>query len=328
MNEIVEITEPYAPRHVAQIRTMLTVAQTAEDFVQIEAAIRSIEEIMKAAKLDPEWTARMWELNEAKMRARWELGRRLLAMERGQPGPKGDTCRPRTQFKNFIKSIGLKQRSAYNAQIIAHIPEEELDRLLEESQGGRHGLMTYQKLIDAAEPFVRPDMPIKRYNGAKIQVPEGETVESMVDAGMKASPYREEGARVAGMNEAIFMRARAVVLVQRHEGLSPKEQRLADYALREMNASRQAEGPYQTILPTYDRIWGTAAGFRKGLDELEKRRLVDFDRATATIAEVCKMAEQIPIPATGDKLAETLAEMKKAQLQLRSFIRKLEGFQC
>tara|TARA_Y100000310_G_scaffold269797_1_gene283244 strand:+ start:114 stop:1094 length:981 start_codon:yes stop_codon:yes gene_type:complete len=326
MSEVARIAEPYAPAHVARIQSALGKAHTPEEFVEIEAAIRAIEELMKAAKLDPDWTAKMQEVNEAKMRARWKLGRALAQAGRGQ-GARTDLTSVGNQpkFSSYLKSIGLNPNSAKVAQAVATIPEDEFERFIEEYRGTGNGLMTYQALIDAAEPWIRPSTPIPRVGG-KVAVPEGMTIENMVDKGVATSTSAEEASKTAKMGLGTFRKARFVVMAARKSGLSSKEILKAEYALREMNQSQRVDGPYQTIRPIVERVWGKINN--KTLEQAEKKRLAEFDRATATIAEICKTSDKIPIPATGQKIADTLAEMKRAQCQLRSFIRKLEDLQC
>ncbi len=166
-------------------------------------------------------------------------------------------------------------------------------------------------------------VPVRAGVSVVVSVSAGETIESMVDRGMAASANTEEAAKASRIGTTTFRKARYVVLLARKPGLSPSEVLMAEYALREMNQSQRTEGPYQTVRPIVERIWGENLG-TKGLDQTENRRLAEFDRAIATLCEVTRLIDEIPIPATGEKITETLQLMKRAQRQLRSFTSKLE----
>ena len=194
--------------------------------------------------------------------------------------------------------------------------------LIDEYRGAGKGLLNYKIVSDKAVELTNEVAPIPKA-GAKVSVSAGETIESMVDRGMAASANTEEAAKASRIGTTTFRKARYVVLLARKPGLSPSEVLMAEYALREMNQSQRTEGPYQTVRPIVERIWGENLG-TKGLDQTENRRLAEFDRAIATLCEVTRLIDEIPIPATGEKITETLQLMKRAQRQLRSFTSKLE----
>ena len=82
-----------------------------------------------------EWNEEIRPVNEAKMRARWKLGRALAKVERRQGrGKKTDLTSgpedPKSTFTKYIKALGLKSKSAKMAQRLGTLPEDELEAAL------------------------------------------------------------------------------------------------------------------------------------------------------------------------------------------------------
>lgn len=92
------------------------------------------------------------EINEFRMRARWRLGQLLSKMERGRPGPKKDTSPKGTQFRKEIERIGLDKNVAQEAQRIAALPQDELEKALVRSH--KAGVLnSYDRLVEWARPW-------------------------------------------------------------------------------------------------------------------------------------------------------------------------------
>jgi hypothetical protein len=71
-------------------------------------------------------------INEARMRARWKLGRALAKLERAQ----GERTSVRS-FTKFITDLGLTKPTALEAQRIGTLPEDKLIMVFREARGGR-----------------------------------------------------------------------------------------------------------------------------------------------------------------------------------------------
>jgi hypothetical protein len=90
-------------------------------------------------------------VNELRMRARWLLGQALAGIERGAGRP-DNSGGERRNFKGYIKSIGLKETSAKQAQRMGCMPETDLVRAFALARE-HEVLVTTDELIKIARPY-------------------------------------------------------------------------------------------------------------------------------------------------------------------------------
>ena len=75
-----------------------------------------------------EWIEEIRPVNEAKMRARWKLGRALAEVERSKGGRPSENSGPEgPSFTKYINDLGLKSKPAKMAQRLGMLPEGGLE---------------------------------------------------------------------------------------------------------------------------------------------------------------------------------------------------------
>jgi N6-adenosine-specific RNA methylase IME4 len=142
--------EPRVP-DAAHILREIEAASAPDQLREIEAKLEGFEAYMKQTGLYS--TAQIRPFNEARMLARWKLGQLLSKMERAKPRPGGKTMsRPETQFREFIKSLGLDKARAQEAQRIGTLPRTDLDKAFADAKEN-DVLTTFTRLIDVARPY-------------------------------------------------------------------------------------------------------------------------------------------------------------------------------
>jgi hypothetical protein len=134
----------------------LDLATTPAEIRQVEAKLDAVERYMRETGLYD--TEEIRPLNEARMRARWKLGRALAEMDRqqvigpgrGKVGGK-TTLSESTSFRVYITEVGLDPRTALEAQRIGEMPEHELEKALA-ARRAKGELCTLSMLLIVARP--------------------------------------------------------------------------------------------------------------------------------------------------------------------------------
>jgi hypothetical protein len=136
---------------VDAISRAIDIAKTPPEIIEIEAQLAGIEEYMQTAGLYR--TDEIRPVNEARMRARWKLGK-LLAKEERASGP-GRGKKISNNEKSFLvrlKNWALDKSTAMLAQRIGTLPAEDLDAELERARK-YDTLCTFETLIERARPY-------------------------------------------------------------------------------------------------------------------------------------------------------------------------------
>jgi N6-adenosine-specific RNA methylase IME4 len=150
------------PVEFLAIRRALDAASTAAEIVDIEAKIEAIETYLRRSGLAKN-LAEMWPVREARLEARWKLGRVLAEMER-RPGPgrgKKDVSEGNT-FSALLERLGLDRKAAMLAQRIGNLPEQELFAAFADARA-RKIILDFVELIAIAGPWWREARRRKRH---------------------------------------------------------------------------------------------------------------------------------------------------------------------
>jgi N6-adenosine-specific RNA methylase IME4 len=141
-----------SPVEFSTIRAALDTASTPEEIIDIEAKIEAVEVYLRRSGLAKN-LEEMWPVREAKLEARWKLGRVLAEIER-RPGPgrgKKDVSEGNT-FSALLDRLGLDRKAAMLAQRIGTLPEEELFAAFADARA-REIILDYVELICRARPY-------------------------------------------------------------------------------------------------------------------------------------------------------------------------------
>ena len=138
------------PVDVSALRRALDQASTPPDVLELENKLDAAERYMRDSGL---YTAdEIRPINETRMFARWKLGRLLTEVDRGAGPGRGKEGGRRPSFKEYIKTIGLAETAAKEAQRIGTLPELELEKAFSAAHK-QDDFLTYTDLIKHARPY-------------------------------------------------------------------------------------------------------------------------------------------------------------------------------
>jgi hypothetical protein len=81
------------------------------------------------------------------------LGQLLAEVERAKPDYRTLGAARPASLKAYIKTIGLKETSAKQAQRIGTLPEDELLKILAKAREQQEALLAFDALITLARPY-------------------------------------------------------------------------------------------------------------------------------------------------------------------------------
>lgn len=147
-----EIAATDKRRYLAQINklnTTLEKASTPEEVRSVQIALDALDDAMASAGLFTVEERRL--VNEARIRARAKLGRLLEQVERTKG--KAWMSRPETSnFRDYLKELGLDKSRAVEVQRLAAIPDPVLDKRFQER--AKKGELTYiSTALEWSQPF-------------------------------------------------------------------------------------------------------------------------------------------------------------------------------
>jgi N6-adenosine-specific RNA methylase IME4 len=135
---------------LAALRRRLQETDTPDETLKIGGAAAGLEEAMRKSGLGEIEAIRP--ARELFLDSRWLLGRLLVKVLRGKPGPKKDKERPAPQFKDELDRLGLEKKRAIEAQRIGTLPVKEKTKAYASARDD--GILpTLTLLIDVARPF-------------------------------------------------------------------------------------------------------------------------------------------------------------------------------
>ncbi len=147
------LVKPHAkpPVAVSDLNRALAKADTPEKILKIEADLDLMENWMKETGLYDIDEIRP--VNEIRMWARWKLGAALAKMERGTgPGRGKKVLTDLTSFRAYIKKLGITPPTSMQAQRIATLPENELEKEL--TRAAKLAKLThFVDLLERARPY-------------------------------------------------------------------------------------------------------------------------------------------------------------------------------
>ena len=138
---------PEARRQLAQVHALaqaLEQASEPEEIRDIETKLDAIEGIMRKTGLYRIEEIRP--INEARMRARWKLGKALAKQLRGAgPGRGKDVHPSNTFFRGLLKRLGILPSTAMLCQRLGTLPAAELNKAFDEARK-QERLLSYVEL--------------------------------------------------------------------------------------------------------------------------------------------------------------------------------------
>jgi len=140
------------PYNIGAIQKAIMTAQTPGAILELEAKIEAIEQYMRKSGLyDPD---AIRPVNEARMWARWQLGRILAAIFRDPKGgrPSKKTVYQVDGFRKLLKTHKLNHQTAFIAQRIATLKESLVHKALAEARDQAR-FCSFSDLVRLAEPF-------------------------------------------------------------------------------------------------------------------------------------------------------------------------------
>jgi N6-adenosine-specific RNA methylase IME4 len=142
---IVPKRKPPPPIKIGPLQRALEAAQDPAEIKDIAAQLDAFETYMHDCGLYS--IEDMRPINEARMRARWKLGRALAKVSRAQ-GERTSV----SSFTKFIGDLGLTKPVAIEAQRIGTLPEDKLTKAFEQWRQ-RPDLLHYSDLLMIAKPY-------------------------------------------------------------------------------------------------------------------------------------------------------------------------------
>ena len=158
---IVPKRKPAPPIKIAPLQRALEAAQDPAEIKEIAAQLDAFETYMHDCGLYS--IEDMRPINEARMRARWKLGRALAKLERAQ----GERTSVRS-FTKFITDLGLTKPIAIEAQRIGTLPEDKLTKAFEQWRQ-RPDLLHYSDLLIIAKPHWHQELRRATHQRIKAQ---------------------------------------------------------------------------------------------------------------------------------------------------------------
>jgi N6-adenosine-specific RNA methylase IME4 len=135
------------------IRAALDAAEAPEEILDIEAKVEAIEVYLRRSGLSKN-LAEMFPVREARLEARWRLGRALAEIERvrGGPGRGKKGTEQVGSFSGLLKQLKISVDTAIAAQRIGALPEDELRAAFAYARF-REILLDFEELIVRARPY-------------------------------------------------------------------------------------------------------------------------------------------------------------------------------
>ena len=160
MNQLVIPPRPPAPViDIGDISKALAVATDPVEIKEIGAKLDAFEQYMHDCGLYN--IEDMRPINEARMAARWKLGRALAKIDRAQ----GNRTSERG-FTKFITDLGLTKPTAQEAQRIGCLPDEEMARIFEEARNEVR-LLHHGELVKAARPWWYQESRVEKHRSIR-----------------------------------------------------------------------------------------------------------------------------------------------------------------
>jgi hypothetical protein len=241
------------------------------------------------------------------------IAARLAAMSQG-----GD--RQSEDFKS--RNRPLTQKEAADALNVGVTALKEAKAVFDKGtpdeisavQDGTAPLHTVAEKIRAREPDEA------KKGGTRIIVPEGETVESAVRAGILSGGTIGTAARELGMGAATYAKISDILRLL-DMSLSDEDRAACRSVMDEINAERRM-APYERLRPLIKRVWGD----EKHYSGAETKRLEAFRRAVNVVIMGASALPEIEIPyLESTEREELIEELKAAEVQVRSFHKTLRG---
>jgi N6-adenosine-specific RNA methylase IME4 len=143
-----------ARRQLAQAAALaqaLEQASEPEEIRNIETKLDAVEHYMKSAGFY--CIEEIRPVHEARMRARWKLGKALAKQERGAGPGRGKGVNPvNTFFRGLLKRLGITPPVAMQAQRLGTLPAADLNRAFDEARK-KDRLLSFDELLQRAKPF-------------------------------------------------------------------------------------------------------------------------------------------------------------------------------
>jgi N6-adenosine-specific RNA methylase IME4 len=163
---VVPKRKPAPPIKIAPLQRALEAAVEPADIKEIAAQLDAFESYMHDCGLYS--IEDMRPINEARMRARWKLGRALKAVERTAGPGRGKVEKTLSGFTSFLKDLGLTKPTALEAQRIGAMPEDKLIKAFEQWRQ-RPDLLHYSDLLMIAKPYWHQELRRETHQRIKAQ---------------------------------------------------------------------------------------------------------------------------------------------------------------
>ena len=236
---------------------------------------------------------------------------------------------PEVSIAEAAHMLNVGERSVKDARVVLSggTPEE-----IEAVERGEAAVSTTARKIrkrgkpaDAAPPAPRPSHP-----GPKINIPDGETPESLARAAlqMRADGLSlAESAKQSGISQSALSKMCDIVTIADHAGLPAAETETAHVALKLMNDSHKVINAWPLVDHIANRLWGSAPRNRRSRKRAERYHLDGFLRPYEMLLQVSTHIESMDIPILPkDRLDEIDAELHgviRAVTDLRKRIKEL-----
>lgn len=262
------------------------------------------------------------------------------AQERGEVTTRADQNLLPEQKKVSAADIGLTHKDIHEARQIRDAEETEpgiISKTIQQQLDAGHEptKAAVRKAVEAVNnkdetmdvAVIEPQQEVSAPSGARINIPEGFTPETLARKGMEREAKGDVPSAIArdfGIGIQSYRKLCDIVFLSDRNGYTERDAAIVARALAMANETHRVVDAWELISPVATKVWGEGGDTRPRVFR-EEARIDRFEHVFGIIGQTCASAAEMDVPyLSTDAAKEAIREIKAARQNLQILLNRIE----